>query len=179
MFGVGGFIFISAPPSITPFHIDKENNFWLQIRGHKTINVWEPTDRQVVAAQDVEDFIAKGSLDDVRLKEGMLASSYTFNTVSGDGIYLPSTSPHMTRCDPDWAKPGDGVSISIGMVFYTDLTRRRAYVHAFNSKIMRRLGIKPTLAGSLPWLDNLKYPFAFAAENLISRWRGYSLPLGF
>ena len=30
-----GFIFISSPGSVTPFHIDPENNFLLQIRGSK------------------------------------------------------------------------------------------------------------------------------------------------
>lgn len=39
---VGGFIFISAPPSVTPFHIDRENNFWLQIHGRKRMTVWDP-----------------------------------------------------------------------------------------------------------------------------------------
>ncbi|GAA4349556.1 hypothetical protein GCM10023165_36440 [Variovorax defluvii] len=39
VFRVNGFVFISAPPSVTPFHIDRENNFWLQLHGHKILNV--------------------------------------------------------------------------------------------------------------------------------------------
>ena len=36
---VRGFIFISAPPSVTPFHIDRENNFWLQVSGPKELSL--------------------------------------------------------------------------------------------------------------------------------------------
>jgi mannose-6-phosphate isomerase-like protein (cupin superfamily) len=129
MFNVGGFIFISAPPSVTPFHIDRENNFWLQVRGRKTINVWDHTDRHVVAARTVEDFIVYAGLEEVCLKPGFCERSHEFDVGPGDGVYFPSTSPHMTRTDSSWVRPGDGVSISIGVVFYTDVTRRSANVY--------------------------------------------------
>ena len=53
IFAVTGFIFISAPPSVTPFHIDRENNFWLQLHGRKTLSVWDPNDREAVSAPHV------------------------------------------------------------------------------------------------------------------------------
>ena len=126
IFNVGGFVFISAPPSVTPFHIDRENNYWLQVKGRKTKNVWNHTDRHVVAADTVDEFITYGSLDKVRLKDGFRERSHEFDVGPGEGVYFPSTSPHMTRTDPHWTKPGDGVSISIGVVFYTSATRRAA-----------------------------------------------------
>jgi hypothetical protein len=52
---------------MTPFHIDRENNFWLQIRGRKTLTLWDHRDRSVVPAEAVERFILFGDLDDVRL----------------------------------------------------------------------------------------------------------------
>jgi hypothetical protein len=121
-----GFVFISAPPSVTPFHIDRENNFWLQMKGRKTLNVWEPTDRAVVASSEVDNFILYGS--NVTLREGYKERSHEFDVGPGDGVYFPSTSPHMTRTDNAWVRPGDGVSMSIGVNFYTHRTRRRAYV---------------------------------------------------
>ena len=142
IFNVGGFVFISAPPSVTPFHIDRENNFWLQVRGRKTMNVWDHTDREVTVAKDVEEFILYGSLERIRLKENFRARSHELNTAPGDGVYFPSTSPHMTRSETDWVRPGDGVSVSIGTVFYSDVTRRHARVHQVN-QVLRRLGITP------------------------------------
>lgn len=162
IFNVGGFIFISAPPSVTPFHIDRENNFWLQVKGRKVMNVWEPGDRHVVSARTRDEFILYGGLEDVRLKDGYRERSHEFDVGAGDGVYFPSTSPHMTRSDPDWVTPGDGVSISIGVVFYSDVTRRRAYVHAWNLLLRTKLGITPREPGESEFVDRLKYPLGRA-----------------
>lgn len=178
LFKVQGFIFVSAPPSVTPFHMDRENNFWLQIRGRKTMNVWEPTDRQTVAAHDVEDFIVNRNLAGVQLRDGLLERSHEFDTGPGDGVYFPSTSPHATRSSPDWVRPGNGVSVSIGIVFYTSVTRRHAYVHAIN-RFLRRIGLQPRSPGESPWLDRAKYPFGRAVVSLARVLRGYSSPTGF
>ncbi len=177
MFNVGGFIFISAPPSITPFHIDRENNFWLQVRGRKTMNVWDHRDRMVVAAEDVDDFIVYASLENVKLKDGFRERSHEFDVGVGDGVYFPSTSPHMTSCDTKWVKPGDGISISIGVVFYTDVTRRTANVHALNH-VLRRLGLSPNPPGESLWLDRLKYPLGRATVWAKKTFRGYKPSMG-
>jgi hypothetical protein len=161
MFEVGGFIFLSAPPSVTPFHIDRENNFWLQVAGRKTIQVWDPSDRATVAGQLVENFILTGSLAEVALTEENRSRGHAFDVGAGDGVYFPSTSPHMTRSDTNWARPGDGVSISIGVVFYTDVTRRHAHIHALN-RVLRRFGISPRMPGESPLVDGIKAPLAGA-----------------
>jgi hypothetical protein len=148
-------MFISAPPSVTPFHIDRENNFWLQMKGRKTLNVWDHTDRHVVAAADVDQFIVSGSLANVQLEDGFVERSHQFDVGPGDGVYWPCTSPHMTRSDPGWTRPGNGVSVSIGVVFYTDQTRLAAYVHAWNV-FLRRLGYAPGQPGKSAVVDRVK-----------------------
>lgn len=173
MFDVGGFIFISAPPSVTPFHIDRENNFWLQIRGRKVMNVWDPTDSHVVSDIDRETFIVNASLDNVRLKDGYRERSHEFDVGPGDGVYFPSTSPHMTRCDAGWARPGDGISISIGVVFYTEATKRVARLHVLN-RFLRRLGLRPAAPGVRPWADALKTPLANLLVGAKKVFRGYA-----
>ena len=155
IFLVTGFIFISAPPSVTPFHIDRENNFWLQLRGRKTMNVWDNTDREVIPAAGVEDFIAGGL--QTPYQEALRGRSHEFNTGPGDGVYFPATSPHMTKTDNSWVTPGDGISVSLGVNFYTSVTRRTAQVHQLN-RIMRRMGISPTYPGQSPVVDVLKAP---------------------
>jgi len=155
IFLVTGFIFISAPPSVTPFHIDRENNFWLQLRGRKTMNVWDNADREVVPAHVVEDFIAGGV--QAPYQESFRARSREFDTGPGDGVYFPSTSPHMTKTDTSWVQPGNGVSISLGVNFYTSVTRRTARVHQFN-RILRRLGMSPRYPGRSAAVDRIKAP---------------------
>lgn len=162
IFNVTGFIFLSAPPSVTPFHIDRENNLWLQLRGRKTLSVWDPGDRVAVTAPHVEDFIVSHTLRDVRLRDGVAETSYDFDSGPGDGVYFPSTSPHMTRTYDTWAKPGDGVSISIGVTFYTKHTVRTARVHQFNRVMRKYLGLTPTYPGRSAGLDAAKAPFGYA-----------------
>jgi hypothetical protein len=177
LFLITGFIFISAPPSVTPFHIDRENNFWLQIHGRKVMNVWDPTDRFVVPENVVEDFIINRSLGRVCLKDEFKPRSREFDVGPGDGIYFPSTSPHMTRSDRSWTKPGDGVSVSIGVNFYTHLTRKHAQVHQLN-QVLRRFGVLPTPPGISSLVDSLKAPFGRILGAVRYRHRGGESPPG-
>jgi hypothetical protein len=178
IYEVGGFIFISAPPSVTPFHIDRENNCWLQVHGRKTMNVWEPTDRVAVSAADAEHFIVHGGLERVKLREEVRARSHEFDTGPGDGVYFPMLSPHMTRTNTAWVKPGDGVSISIGVVFYSSLTKRKAYGHAFN-RIARRFGFNPQPPTGRSVGDRLRSWMGRAIVAIHKRTRGYVAPKGF
>lgn len=179
IFNVGGFIFISAPPSVTPFHIDRENNFWLQVRGRKQMTVWEPSDREAVSARHRDEFILYGALDEVRLEERFRHKAHDFDVGPGDGVYFPSTSPHMTRSDPGWTQPGDGVSVSIGVVFYTDVTRRAAYVHALNLALRNRFGMSPREPGESALVDSIKYPIARALIWVRKTFAGFKPKPGF
>src|SRR5436853_2235330 len=51
-----GFIFISSPGSVTPYHLDPEYNFLLQIRGSKTVHIWNPNDRSVLTEEELEAY---------------------------------------------------------------------------------------------------------------------------
>jgi hypothetical protein len=179
VFDVRGFIFISAPPSVTPFHIDRENNFWLQVRGRKTLNVWDRFDTEVVARGDVEDFIVYRGLENVRLKDNMLTRSVELDAGPGDGMYFPSTTPHMTRSAAGWTRPGDAVAVSIGIVFYTNVTRRDAYIHTVNRVLRRRFGFNPEPPGKSRFIDALKYPLGRLSVEFRRRYRGYNPPPGY
>ena len=155
IFRINGFVFFSAPPSVTPFHIDRENNFWLQLHGRKIMNVWDHRDRTIVPADGVEDFIVTHSLSKARFKEEFLPRSFEFDARPGEGLYFPSTSPHMTRSKTDWTAPGDRLSISIGVTFYTSVTRKVARIHQVN-RIMRKCGLSPSYPGKSPTADAVK-----------------------
>ena len=177
IFIVNGFIFISAPPSVTPFHIDRENNFFLQVQGQKRITVFDNLDREVVSAQAVEEFIVNRNLDNVRLKKQYVDRGCEFNVGPGDGVYFPSTSPHMTRTTEEWVSPGAGVSVSIGVVFYTEHTRALAQVHQCNA-VLRRLGLSPRPPGTNTMLEGIKRPIGKALAEIKARYRGYNPPPG-
>ena len=171
---VHGFIFISAPPSVTPFHVDRENNFWLQVHGRKTLNVWDHRDRHVLPAAAVDHFIVYGG--GVTLDESLIPRSREFDVGPGQGVYWPSTSPHTTRTTTDWVVPGDGVSISIGVVFYTPHMRRMANIHAWNY-FLRRLGVSPREPGGSPF-DSMKYSLGRALVWAKKTFRRYEPSAG-
>ncbi|HWT18402.1 MAG TPA: cupin domain-containing protein, partial [Variovorax sp.] len=155
IFRVNGFVFVSAPPSVTPFHIDRENNFWLQLHGHKILNVWDHRDRSIVPAEAVEDFIVTQSLAKARFNEAFLSRGLEFDAQPGDAVYFPSTSPHMTRSEIGRTAAGDRLSISIGVTFYTAATREVARIHQVN-RLMRKCGLSPSYPGESPMADAAK-----------------------
>lgn len=155
IFRVNGFVFFAAPPSVTPFHIDRENNFWLQLHGHKILNVWDHRDRSIVPAEAVEDFIVTQSLGKVHFNEAFLSRGLEFDAQPGDAVYFPSTSPHMTRSEVGRAAPGDRLSISIGVTFYTAATREVARIHQVN-RLMRKCGLSPSYPRESPTADAVK-----------------------
>ncbi len=183
VYNVGGFVFISCAPSVTPFHIDRENNFWLQIQGNKTISVWPANDPAIISNEASEKFILNRDLDAVKLRDSIASRRHDFPMSAGNGLYFPSLTPHMTRFD----SPADGVSsvpsISVGVVFYTDQTRQASRILALN-RILRRAGFSPRppkRANALqpaPLRDRLKALGGQAAISLMSLLRDYKPPPG-
>lgn len=164
IFDTDAYVFISCAPTVTPFHIDRENNFFLQIRGTKHTSVWQPNDRETVSEAAVEGWIVHQSLDQVVFDEARLPfAAVDGNVKGGEGVFMPSTAAHMTQTET----PGGEVSVSVGFVFYSRATKRRANVHACNA-LLRRLGMSPTPAGENSLLDSCKYLIGFTAIRVLT-----------
>ena len=172
---VAGFIFLSAPPAFTPFHIDRENNFWLQLHGQKKLSVFDHSDRSIVAQKSVEDFIVYRSLDDVRLNDAIHAKASSFDVKPGEGVYFPSTTPHMTETSDSWISPGNGVSVSIGVVFYTDWTQHIARRCQYNN-LARKLHLPLSALRGDDAGDTIKARIGQAVAYSKARFRGYDAP---
>jgi hypothetical protein len=160
MFGRAGWIFVTSPSAVTPYHMDHEHNFILQCLGKKTLHVWNPLDRDVVTERSLELFHAKLSRELVIYKQEHQERAYTFALEPGMGGYMPSTSPH-------WVKNGDGVSITISCTYYTKAIRRRKLLHRGNFKL-RELGLIPAPVGSNALRDGVKQAF-FGAGQAMTR----------
>lgn len=144
-----GFIFISSPGSVTPYHIDPEYNFLLQIRGSKTVHMWDPRDRSVLTEEELEDFYTSEEQKNLLYKEAYRQRALSFDLTPGHGLHFPVTSPH-------WVQNGDEVSVSFSITFQTPASERRAVVYGVNAALRRR-GWKPTPAGRSAILDGMKY----------------------
>ena len=162
-----GWIFVTSPRTITPFHMDKEHNFILQIQGKKRLYVWEPDDIETLTEEARDLFHLNHSRDLVVWREELRARAHVFDLEPGMGAYMPSTSPHLVE-------NGDGPSITASFTYYTDATRRNARLHALHQR-MRGWGMKPAPVGARPLLDSLAYAgcrCADALQHMLDRTRG-------
>ncbi len=141
------FIFITSPGSVTPYHMDPEHNFLLQIRGSKRIRLFDGRDRSIVSEEELERHYG-GAHRNLVYRDELATKGWTFDLKPGFGLHFPVTAPH-------YVKNGPEVSVSFSVTFRTPDIERRSEVHNFNA-FMRRSGLRPAPAGKHPWRDSLK-----------------------
>ena len=154
-----GYVFISAPSQTTPYHMDPEINFLLQIRGQKTFFVLPGDDLSILSAEDVEGFYT-GAHDHLDFKEEWRERAVPFAMNPGAGVHIPVNHPH-------WVTTANEVTISLALTVETAATERRGMVCAFN-RSLRRWGLRPTPPGRSPVRDLLKQQAVRATSGLKS-----------
>lgn len=140
-----GFIFVSSPGSVTPFHFDQEYNFLMQIRGQKTVHVFP---RSIIPEEEVEARFAL-SHRNLRYQDSFQKTARTFDLQPGQGLHIPIAAPH-------WVQNGTGVSVSYSITFHTPASEKKSALHRLNSHI-RRIGITPAAVGKSEIRDGAKY----------------------
>lgn len=162
-----GWIFVTSPGAVTPFHMDHEHNFILQTHGKKTLHVFDPLDRTVVTERALELFHTQHSRELVVYKEEFERAATVFELDAGMGGYMPTTAPH-------WVKNGDGVSITVSFTYYSASTLRRKLLHKGNY-VLRKLGIEPSPVGESALRDGAKevaFKTHLAAKGVLRAARG-------
>ena len=143
-----GFIFITSPGSITPFHADPEYNFLLQIRGTKRASVFDVSDRSIVPEEVLEKYLAEGPFCG-EFKEEYQRKAFEFDLNPGDGLHFPLNWPH-------WVRNGNEVSISFSITFRTAQSERTSCIYSLNHQLRKR-GLNPTPYGKSALLDSAKF----------------------
>jgi len=155
-------IFVTSPGSITPYHMDKEINFLLQIRGSKTISVFCASDREVLSEVELErHFTGAAIRRNMVFHERYQERATVFELKAGYGIHIPTTDPH-------WIKNGDAVSISFSNGFKTRASLRRGMVYNLNGRL-RKMGLQPSPYGKGALRDAMKLQ-AVRALNRAEKW---------
>lgn len=144
-----GWIFVTSPGAVTPFHIDHEHNFILQIRGTKRLYTWDHRDRVAVPEEGQEAFHDRHSREGVVWNESLRARATVFDLEPGLGGYMPSTTPHMVENGPE-------PSITVSFTYYTDATRARELLYRGNARL-RRFGVTPHPIGDSERRDAVKH----------------------
>ena len=137
------FVFLSAPGSVTPSHVDPEHNFLLQIRGTKEMNVGRFVD-PAAEQRELERFYSGGHRNIHQTPDEI----QVFALAPGDGVYVRPNAPH-------YVVNGPTVSVSLSITWQTARTVRTARVHAANGRL-RGLRITPRRPGEREAVDRVK-----------------------
>jgi len=149
MYDRAGAIFISSPNAITPYHMDEEYNFLLQMRGSKIIHVYPGKDRELLSDEELETHVTRTSNNrNLVYRPEFEQKAHVFDLRTGHALHIPALDPH-------YVKNGPEVSISFSCGFFTPHCERQWIVHQVNRRL-RRLGIRPAPFDSSPWRDTLK-----------------------
>jgi hypothetical protein len=143
-----GYVFISSLNMTTPYHMDPEINFLLQVRGRKIFYVLSGEDRSVLSEEDIERFYT-GKHQSLTFKEEARGRAAVHDMRPGDGVHIPVNHPH-------WVQTFGETIISFALTLQTAATRRRGGIYAFNHHL-RRWGFKPTPFGRSALLDFFKH----------------------
>jgi hypothetical protein len=144
-----GFLFVSSPHSTTPFHLDSEDNFFVQIHGEKFFTVFDNTDRAIVSEDEIERSMTRHR--NLTYEESFAPRGHEFHLFEGDGCYVPYQWPH-------WVRTADSHSISLAITWKTREVRRLNDLHFFNS-MLRGIGLPQQPPGRQPVRDALKLAF--------------------
>ena len=143
---IEGFMFVSSPNSTTPFHLDSEDNFFVQIHGEKFFTVFNNDDRAIVSDDQIEHSMTKhrNLIYDPKFAD----RGHEFHMHGGDGCYIPYQWPH-------WVRTAGEFSISLAITWKTREVRRVNDLHFVNS-MLRGIGLPQQPPGKRPALDSVK-----------------------
>lgn len=135
-----GFIFVSSPGAVTPFHLDPEHNVLLQIRGSKTMLIVEG-DEAVVPPEKHEAYHVGGHRN-VNWRDEYESRGHKFELTPGDAVHVPLMWPH-------WVKNGPEPSISFSITWKSDWVYEEADVRGMNH-LLRKWGLQPASPAPFP-----------------------------
>lgn len=143
-----GSAFLASPNSVTPFHLDHDQNFLCHIRGPKQLWVWDPDDRVVVSAKSLEHFFKVGTGKDIGYRDELGPRAHVFDLQPGDSVFMPMAAAHAV-------KTGDDVAVTFSMLMNTPSSMLEADIWRANYRL-RQLGLDPLPFGESHLRDALK-----------------------
>ncbi len=147
MLNLVGFIFISSPNAVTPFHSDPEYNILLQTRGQKTMTLFSGFDEDILPPQFHEVYHTGGPRT-VKWNHAWEDKGIAVTLNPGEAVYVPLKWPHYVRNGPE-------VSISLSVTWRSTWSYAEADARAFN-KWLRKFGLKPAVPKLLPHRNIVK-----------------------
>jgi len=136
-----GFIFISSPNAVTPYHFDPEHNILLQLQGSKVMTQF-PAGDTAYAPDEVHETYHSGGARELTWDDGLMRGAREFAIGPGEALFVPVMAPHFVR-------NGDAPSISLSITWRSDWSFEEADARGLN-RLLRRAGFSPRAPGRWP-----------------------------
>lgn len=153
-----GFIFVSSPDAVTPYHFDPEHNILLQLRGEKWMTTFPAGDARF-AADEIHEGYHLGGPRNLVWQDEFEAEGTRHHLTPGKAIFVPVMAPHFVQNGPE-------PSISLSITWRSDWSFEEADARAFNGWLRRR-GMTPKAPGRFPARSRAK-AFAWRVLRKIS-----------
>ncbi|MBX7501848.1 cupin-like domain-containing protein [Qipengyuania sp. YG27] len=155
-----GFIFVSSPDAVTPYHFDPEHNILLQLKGSKVMTQFPAGDARY-APDEVHESYHLGGPRELPWNDAFLAEGTPFAIGPGEAVFVPVMAPHFVRNGPE-------SSISLSITWRSEWSYAEAGARCFNGTV-RKFGLTPRPPG--------RWPVRNQAKSLAYRaWRKASRP---
>jgi hypothetical protein len=142
-----GFVFVSSPHAVTPYHFDPEHNILLQLRGHKVMTQFPAGDPRFAPDETHEGYHTGGHRNLV-WRDELAAGGTPWPLAPGDALFVPVMAPHHVKNGPE-------PSISLSITWRSDWSFAEADARAFNG-LLRKAGIRPKAPGRFPAQNKAK-----------------------
>ena len=154
-------LFITSPNRVTPYHIDRECSWLLQIAGQKRAHIFDPDDRKVTPEEELEEYWRGKKRASYKPELEHRARVFSLNP--GSGVHIPVNAPH-------WIENENNVSISLNVNFQFNESELGDLYRA--NYFLRRFGLSPRRPGTAPWSDHWKrlaVGIAYASKRVYSK----------
>jgi hypothetical protein len=142
-----GFIFVSSPDAVTPYHFDPEHNILLQLRGEKWMTTFPAGDARF-AADEIHEAYHVGGHRNLVWQDDFEADGTRHHLTPGKAIFVPVMAPH-------YVQNGSEPSISLSITWRSDWSFEEADARALNG-LLRKRGMKPKAPERFPARNRTK-----------------------
>ncbi len=153
-------LFITSPGQVTPYHVDSEVNFLIQLAGTKVVYIFDGNDRELLPWRELEEY--HHGTRRIELRQEFQSRGVPYELRPGLGVHNPVNFPH-------WVQNGALPSISLAVSYMRpkndslDVLRMNRY--------LRRFGIEPTPPGKSVIVDSAKRAIIHTGRSLKSMLR--------
>jgi mannose-6-phosphate isomerase-like protein (cupin superfamily) len=142
-----GFVFVTSPDGVTPYHFDPEHNILLQIMGSKVMTMFPAGDARFAPDETHESYHTGGGRE-LFWRDELKPAGKDWSLHPGEALYVPVMSPHFVQNGP-------GPSVSLSITWRSEWSFAEADARAFNG-LLRKLGMAPRAPGRWPTSNRAK-----------------------